>query len=106
MEQCARVLNNPITTEELDSIPFPIEPLRSTSSTNKLKRSSTHSNDSGITSPLTFSRTPVLSSAILVRTSTAHPSSSQHAQTARLSPREHLSPIEQFIRNSATHMAR
>ena len=65
-----------------------------------------HSNDSGITSPLASSRTPVLSPALPNDTSTPHPSSSQHAQTAQLSPRENLSPIQQFIRNSATRMAR
>ena len=64
------------------------------------------SNDSGITSPLASSRTPVLSPVIPVETSTLHPSCSQHAQTAQLSPREHLSPTQQFIRNSATPMAR
>ena len=52
------------------------------------------------------SRTPVLSPAIPPDTSTPHPSSSQQAQTAQLSPREHLSPIQHFIRNSANRMAR
>ena len=96
-EQRARDLNNPSITEEHDSFPFPIEPLRSISSTNKPKRSSMHSNASGITSSLASSRTPVLS--------TPHPSS-QHAQTAQLSSREYLSLIQQFIRSSATRMAR
>ena len=104
MEQRIRDLNNPITTEEHDSFPFPIEPLRSIPSTKKPKRSSMHSNDSGITSPLASSRTPVLSPAIPMDTSTPHPSS-YHAQTAQLSPREHLSPIQQFIHNSATRLA-
>ena len=106
MEQRTRDLKNPSTTDEHDSFPFPIEPLRSISSTNKPKRSSMHSNSSGIASPFASSRTPVLSPAIPMETSTPHPSSSQHAQTAQLSPREHLSPIQQFIRNSATRMAR
>ena len=105
-EQRTRDLNNPSSTEEHDSLPFPIEPLRYLSSTNKPKRSSMHSNDSGITFPLAPSRTPVLSPAITADTSTPHPSSSQHAQTTQLSPREHLSPIQQFIRNSATRMAK
>ena len=65
-----------------------------------------HGNDSGITSPFAFSRTPVLSPANPTETSNPHPSSSQQAQTAQLLPREHLSPIEQFIRNSANRMAR
>ena len=105
MEQRPRVLNKPSKTEEHDSFSFPLEPLRSFPSTKKPKRSSMHSNDSGITSPLASSRTAVLSPAIPLKTSTPHPSSSQHAQTAQLSPREHLSPIQQFIRNSATRMA-
>ena len=68
-EQRTRDLNNPSTTEEHDSFPFPIEPLRSISSTNKPKRSSIHSNDSGITSPFASSRTLVLSPAIPTETS-------------------------------------
>ena len=106
MEQRTPDLFNPSTTEEHDSFPFPIEPLRSISSPNKPKRSSMHSNDSGIISPFATSRTPVLSPAIPTETSTSHPSSSQHAQTTKLSLREHLSPIQQFICNSATRMAR
>ena len=104
MEQLTRDLNDPSTTEEHDSFPFSKEPLQSISSTNQPKRSSKRSNDSGITSPLASSRTPVLSPTIPAETSTPHPSSSQHAQTAQLSPRENLSPIQQFIRNSATCM--
>ena len=106
MEQRTRDSINPSITEENDSFQFPIEPLRSISSTNKTKRSSIHSNDSGITSPFASSRTPVLSPAIPTETSSPHPSSSQHAQTAPLPPRKHLSPIQQFIRNSATRMAK
>ena len=65
-----------------------------------------HSNDSGITSPLASPRTPELSPAIPAGIPTPHPSSSQQAQTAQLSTRENLSPIQQIIRNSATRMAR
>ena len=106
MEQRTRHLNNPSPTEEHDSFPFPIEPLRYFSPINKPKRSSTHSNDSGITFPFAYYRTPVLISAIPVETSTLHPSSSQHAQTAQPLPRENLSPIRQLIRNSVTRTAR
>ena len=106
MEQRTRDLNNPSTTDEHDSFPFPIEPLRSISSTNQPKRYSMHSNDSGITSPLASSRTPVLSPTNPAETSTPQPSSSQAAQPPHLPPRETLSPIQQFIRNSATRMAR
>ena len=65
-----------------------------------------HSSDSGITSPLASSRTPVLSPTIPAETSTPQPSSSQAAQPPHLPPREPLSPIQHFIRNSATRMAR
>ena len=106
MEQRTRHLKNPSTTEEQDTFLFPIEPLPSISSPDKPKLSSMHNNDSGITSPLAFSRTSVLSPVIPKETSTPHPSSPQHAKTAQLSPREHLSPIQQFIRNSANRMAR
>ena len=106
MEQHSPDLNNPSSTEKHDSFPFSIEPIRSFSSIKKPKRSSTHSNDSGITSSLACSRTPVLSPTIPVETSTPHPSSSQYARTAQLSPRDHLSPIQQFNRNIASRMAR
>ena len=106
MEQRTRDLNNPSSTEGHDSFPFPIEPLRSISSINKPKRSSLHSNDSVITPLLASSRTPVLSPAIPTGTSTPHLSSSQAVQSPHLPPREPLSPIQQFIRNSATRMAR
>ena len=105
MEKRTRGLYNPSTTEEHDSFPFPIEPLRSISSTNQPKQSSMLSNDSGITSPLVSSRTPVLSPTIPAKTSSPQPSSSQLAQPPHLPPRELLSPIQQFIRNSATQMA-
>ena len=105
MEQRAPDLNHPSTTEQQDSFPFPLEPLRSIPP-NTQKQLSTHSKDSGITSPLASSRTPVLSPALPMETSTPHPSSSQHPHTAQSSPRKHLSPIQQFICNSATRMAR
>ena len=105
MEQRTRDLNYPSTTEEHDSFPFPIEPLRSIPSISKPKRSSMQSNDSGITPPLVSSRTPVLSPAIPMGTSILHPSSSQPAQPAELPHQEPLSPIQQFVRNSATRMA-
>ena len=106
MEQRTRDLNNPSMTEKLDPIPFPIEPLRSISSTNKPKRYSMHRKDAGITSPLASSRTPVLSPAIPTETSTPRQSSSEHAQTSQPLLRENLSPIQHFIRNSATSMVR
>ena len=106
LEQRTRDLNNPSTTDEHVSFPFPIEPLRSISSTNRPKRSSMPSNDSGFASPPASSRTPVLSPTIPAETSTPQPSSPQAAQPPHLPPGEPLSPIQQFIRNSATSMAR
>ena len=103
MDQRTRDLNNPSTTEEHDSFPFPIEPLRSMSSTNNPKRFSMHSNDSGITFPFASSRTPVLSPAPPAETSTPHPSSSQQAQTTQSSPREHLSPIQVHSKQCHPH---
>ena len=70
MEQRTRDLNNPSTTEEHDSFPFPIEPLRSIPSKSKPKRSSMQSNNSRITSPFASSRTLVLSPVIPRETST------------------------------------
>ena len=106
IEQRTRDLNIPSTTDKHDSFPFPIGPLQFISSTNQPKRSSMHSNDSGITSPLASPRTPVLSPTISAETSTPQPSSSQAAQPPHSPPREFLSPTQQFIRNSATGMAR
>ena len=105
MEQRTQDINNPCTVEEHDSSSFPREPLRSILP-NTRKRLSAHTNDSRITSSLASSRTPVLSPAIPIETSTPHSFTSQHAQVARPPPEENLSPIQQFIRNSAARMAR
>ena len=105
IERRTGVLNNPSIKEEHDSFAFPIEPLRSIPP-NTQKRLSAHSNASGITSPVASSRTPVLSPATPLENSTPYPSTSQHTQVARPSPKEHLSPIQQYIRKSATRMAR
>ena len=102
MEQRTRDLNNPSTTEDHDSFPFPIEPLRFFPPTNKPKRFSRHCNGSGITSPLASSRILVLSTAIPMGTSTLYPSSSHQAQPAQLSPREPRSPIQHLFLDSAT----
>ena len=71
LEQRTQDLNKPNTTEEHDSFPFPRKPLRSISSIDKKKRSSMHSNCSGVTSPFACSRNPVLSPATLMETSTS-----------------------------------
>ena len=86
MERRTRDLNNLSTTEEPDSFPFPIEPLRSIPSISTPKRSRMQSNDSGSISPLASSRTSLLSPAIPTETPTPHPSSSLQAQPAQLSP--------------------
>ena len=106
MERRTRDLNIPHTTVEYASFRFPIEPLRSFPPINKPERFSTHSNDSGITSPLASSRTPMISPAIPMGTSAPHPSSPEAAKLPHLPPRKTLSPIQQILRNSATRMAR
>ena len=55
VEQRIRDQNNPSTTEEHDSFPFPREPLRSIPSISQPKRCSMLSNDSGNTSPFASS---------------------------------------------------
>ena len=105
MEQRTRNLNNPSRTEENDSFPIPIEPLRSFPSTNKPKRSSMHSNDSGITSPLASCRTPVLSPAIPMETSTPiHLLSTYNLLSCR--PGNILAQFNNLFVNSANRMAR
>ena len=90
MEQRIRDLKRPSTTEKHDSFPFPKEPLRSFSSTNKPRRSSMYSNDSRITSHICFFSQPFAITCNSYENFNPHLSSSQHAQTAKLSPREHL----------------
>ena len=99
MEQRTPDLNNPSITEVHDSFPFPIEPLRSI-------RPQTSRNDLVYILTLLELLLHLLLLAPHAITCNPygninhHPSSSQQAQTAQLSPREHLSPIQQFIRNS------
>ena len=106
MVQRTRDLNNISTTEKHDCFPFPIEPLQFISSTKKPKRSIMHSSDSGITSAFASSRTPVLSPASPTEASTPQTVSSPQAQLIIFVAPERLSPIQQFIRNSATRMAK
>ena len=54
VEQRARHLNHPNTTEEQGSFPFPIQPIQSTSFTDQRKRLDTHSDHSGVNCPLGF----------------------------------------------------
>ena len=101
MEQRARDLNNPSTTDKNDSFPFPIKPLPSALSKYHRKRLDTHGSDSGFSSPIALSRSMVLSPAAPIETSTPHPPTSQQAQISQPSPKGQFSPIQQFISNSA-----
>ena len=100
-EQRARDLNNSSTTDEHDSLPFPIEPSQSTPSQNQRKLLDTHGSDSGVKSPLAFSPSPVLPPSNPIDTSTPLPSTSRPPQAAQLSPKGPFSPIQQFIRSTA-----
>ena len=102
MEQRARDLNNPTTTDEHDSFPFPIEPLQSTSSKDQGKRLDTHSSDSGVNSPLASFQSTALLHATPIETSSPRSSTSQQAHFAQPLPTAGtFSPIQHFIRNSA-----
>ena len=76
-----------------DSLPFPIEPLRTTPTTIPQKRVSNTSSDSGVNSP------HVLSPALPIT-----PENPQHyliPSTSRTNPTgEPLTPIQHFIKNS------
>ena len=93
MEQRFQKINNPGQSSTEDSLPFPIEPLRSTPATLPQKRVSNTSSDSGVNSP------QVLSPAMPVT-----PDNSQSypiPSTSRMAPpSEPLIPIQQFINNS------
>ena len=101
MEQRTRDLNNPSATEVLDSLPFPIESLRSSSSKDQGKRLSTHSSDSGINSPFALHRLPALSPATLLEITNPHLSTPQLVQNAQPSPKIPFGAIHHIIRNSA-----
>ena len=83
------------------TLPFPKELLRPSLSKDQQKRLDTQSSDSGKNSPIALSRTPVLSLATPIETSSVHPSTSQQVQGAQPSPKGRFGPIQQFIRNSA-----
>ena len=70
MEQSARDLNNPTTTDEHDPFPFPVEPLQSILFKDQRKQLDTHSSDSGVNSPFVLLRSPTLSPATPIETST------------------------------------
>ena len=101
MEQRARDLKNPSTTDEHDSFSFPVEPLQSTSSKDQSIDLIRTAAVPELTLCLLSFRSPTLSPATPVKTSTPRPSISQYARVAQLSPKGPFSPIQQFIRNSA-----
>ena len=93
MEQRLQKINNPGQSSTEDSLPFPIEPLRTAPATLPQKRVSITSSDSGVNSP------QVLSPAMPVT-----PDNSQSypiPSTSRMNPSSGpLTPIQQFINNS------
>ena len=93
MEQRFQKINNPEQSGTEDSLPFPIEPLRTTPITIPQKRVSNTSSDSGVNSP------HVLSPALPIT-----PENPQHylmPSTSRTNPTgEPLTPIQHFIKNS------
>ena len=93
MEQRFQKINNPGQSSTEDSLPFPIEPLRTAPVTLPQKRVSNTSSDSGVNSP------QVLSPAMPVT-----PNNSQSypmPSTSRMPPSSGpLTPIQQFINNS------
>ena len=90
MEQRLHKINNPEQFGLEDSLPFPIEPLRTAPVTLPQKRVSNTSSDSGVNSPQILSPampvTPDVSQSYLIPS--MHP------------PSEPLTPIQQFIKNS------
>ena len=93
MEQRIQKLNNPERSEMEDSLPFPIEPLRTAPVTCPQKRVSNTSSDSGVNSP------QVLSPTIPATPENSQPRLIQ--STSRMNPPSGpLTPIQQFINNS------
>ena len=98
MEQRIQKINNPEQSGMEDSLPYPIEPLRTAPVTFPQKRISSTSNDSGVNSPL------VLSPAMPITPDNFQP----HLlpSTSRTPPNGPLTPIQQFIKNSPRSRAK
>ena len=98
MEQRFQKINSPGQSSTEDSLPFPIEPLRTAPATLPQKRVSNTSSDSGVNSP------QVLSPAMPVILDNSH--SYLIPSTSRTNPPGGpLTPIQQFVnksRNSKT----
>ena len=93
MEQRFHKINNPGQSSTEDSLPFPIEPLRTAPVTLPHKRVSNASSDSGVNSP------HVLSPAM--PKTPDNPQPHLLPSTSRMThPSEPLTPIQQFIKNS------
>ena len=93
MEQRLQKINNPGQSSMEDSLPFPIEPLRTTPTTIPQKRVSNTSSDSGVNSP------HVLSPALPI--TSENPQHYLIPSTSRTNPTgEPLTPIQQFIKHS------
>ena len=93
MEQRFQKINNPGQSSTEDSLPFPIEPLRTAPVTLPHKRISNASSDSGVNSPHVLSpampRTP------------DNPQSCLLPSTSRITPpSEPITPIQRFTKNS------
>ena len=99
MEQRIGKMNNPEQFDMEDSLPFPIEPLRTAPVTLPQKRVSNTSSHSGVNSP------HVLSPAMPIT-----PDNSQSycvPSTSRMNPPSgSLTPIQQFIKNSRKSKAK
>ena len=99
MEHRFQKINNPEQSYMEDSLPFPIETLRTAPVTHPQKRVSNTSSDSGVNSPHVLSPampiTPDNSKSYLI------------PLTSRMNPpSRRLTPIQQFIRNSQTSKAK
>ena len=99
MEQRFQKINNPGHLSTEDSLPFPIEPLRTAPVPLPQKRVSNTSSDSGVNSP------QVLSPAMPV--TPENPQSYLIPSTSRTNPPSGpLTPIQQFINNSRKSKAK
>ena len=93
MEQRIQKINNPGQSVMEESLPFPIEPLRTAPVSFPPKRVSNTSSDSGVNSP------HVLSPAMPMTPDNSHPP--LIPSTSRMNPPSGpLTPIQQFFNNS------
>ena len=99
IEQRLQKINNPGQSSTGDSLPFPIEPIRTAPATLPQKRVSNTSNDSGVNSPQVWS--PAM--PVTPKNLQSYPMPS----TSRMPPSSGpLTPIQQFIHNSRNSKAK